>query len=166
MNRNEMKKAEEPLMGEFAQVEMDPVLKQALGDFKASVHAWSEAEFARPRTVHAEAHGLKRVALGWSLAGVLLAGGVTGVVMFSHHGHQDPAVATVQGTQSPRQQAADAGQPATVQEAAHPVSATAAARQESQDEELLASVDSAVSRTVPSAMDPLVDLGTESGTGK
>jgi hypothetical protein len=164
MNRNEMKKAEEPRMDEFEELEMDPVLKQALGDFKASVHAWSEAEFARPRAAHAAAHGLRRWALGWSVAGVLLAGGVSGVVMLGHGGHQGPAVATVHPAQ-PAQRVTEPVQPMATQDAS-PTAGVQVATPESQDEELMASVDSAVSRTVPSAMDPLVDLGTESGTGK
>ncbi|MDR3741004.1 MAG: hypothetical protein P4L40_18460 [Terracidiphilus sp.] len=165
MNRNEMKKAEEPLLDEFVKAELDPVLKQALGEFKASVHAWSEAEFARPRTVHAEAHGLRRVALGWSIAGVLLAGGVSGVVMAGHHDRQSPTVATVHEAPRTQQRAAEPVQRASVnedgQQAVNPKAAPVA-----QEEELLASVDSAVSRTVPSAMEPLVDMGTESGTNK
>ncbi|HWT66784.1 MAG TPA: hypothetical protein VN151_11775 [Terracidiphilus sp.] len=164
MNRNEMKKAEEPRMHEFEELEMDPELKQALGDFKASVHAWSEAEFARPRAAHASAHGLRRWALGWSVAGVLLASGVSGVVMLGHGGHQGPAVATVHPAQ-PAQRSTEPVQPVATQDAA-PTASVTATTPESQDEELMASVDSAVSRTVPSAMDPLVDLGTESGTGK
>lgn len=163
MNRNEIKKAEEPRMDELEKLEMDPVLKQALGDFKASVHAWSEAEFARLRTAHATAHGLRRWALGWSLAGVLLAGGVTGVVMLGHQGHQ--GLATANGAQSPTKRTPEPVQKTATQEAAHAVSTQAAVQLDPQEEELMASVDSAVSRTVPSAMDPLVDLGTESGTG-
>ena len=166
MNRNEMKKAEEPLMDELEKLEMDPVLKQALGDFKASVHVWSEAEFVRPRAAHPATHGLRRWALGWSLAGVLLAGGVSGVVIVGHHWRQDPPVATVHGVQQPVQPTTLQTQPMVASAGGQVTGKGASVKQESQDEELLASVDSAVSRTVPSAMDPLVDLGTESGTGK
>ena len=166
MNRNEIKKAEEPRMDELEKLELDPVLKQAFGDFKASVHAWSEAEFARPRAAHAKAHGLRRWALGWSVAGLLLAGGVSGVVMLGHRGHQGPATATVNGAQSPAQRTPEPLQKTVTQEGARTASASAAAQVDPQEEELMASVDSAVSRTIPSAMDPLVDLGTESGTGK
>ena len=40
------KRAEEPADLEA----LDPALKQALGDFKASVRGWSDAAYNRPRT--------------------------------------------------------------------------------------------------------------------
>lgn len=166
MNLNEMKRAEESLMNEFEQAELEPALKQALGEFKESVHAWSEAEFARPRTVHVEAHGLRRVALGWSIAGLLLASGVSGVVLFGHHGPQSPAVAAVHEAPRTPERAAEPAQPRQVQEERPQAGMPKTAKEAVQEEELLASVDSAVSRTVPSAMDPLADMGSESSTGK
>jgi hypothetical protein len=150
---------------------MDPVLKQALGEFRASVQAWSEAELARPRAVHAAEHKVGRVALGWGMAGVLLAGGLSAGVMVAHRHPQTEAGAPVQVVVHPQAQAAAAGpvtEPGAVQgqEKKPETAAVKTMARAEQDEPLLASVDSAVSRTVPSAMEPLVALANESGAGK
>jgi len=53
---------------------LDPVLQQTLRDFRASVHAWSEAVYQSPRNVHeVVVHRTWRLAAGWALALVLLA---------------------------------------------------------------------------------------------
>lgn len=157
------KKAEEPGLEEL---EQDPVLKQALGEFRASVQAWSEAELTRPRAMHAAERRLGRVALGWGMAGVLLAGGLSAGVMVAHHRQQAAENATVRVVVHPQAQAAAPALKTAVQEDEHAAVAHDAVPKEQQEEPLLASVDSAVSRTVPSAMDPLVELANESGTGK
>lgn len=160
------KKAGEPQMEG-----MDAELKQALGDFKASVHAWSDAEFAKPRAVHASAthHGLK-LALGWSLAGVLLAAGSTGVVYMAYDRQPDHEAANQQkaapmpaapAQQMPAQQAAHVPDEARKHEmAVHRASVQVP------QEDLLASVDTAVSRTVPRAMEPLMYMSNDTGTDK
>jgi hypothetical protein len=168
MNRR-TKKAGEPQMVELEG--MNAELKQALGDFKASVHAWSDAEFAKPRAVHASAthHGLK-LALGWSLAGVLLAAGTTGAVYMAYDRQPDHEVANEQkaaqrhGTpaqQMPVRQAAQV--PDEVQQR-EPT--TRRVSVQAPDEDLLASVDTAVSRTVPRAMEPLVYMSNDTGTDR
>ena len=45
----------------------DPVLAQALKHFKASVDAWSEAAYSRPRAVVRTARHSSRRAAGWAL---------------------------------------------------------------------------------------------------
>lgn len=156
------KKAAEPSAEELEA--MDPVLQQALGEFRASVQAWSEAELARPRAVHAAGHRLGRLALGWSLAGVLLAGGVSAGVMVAHQRQQSAANRPVEVVVHPQAQAATpAGTKVVGLKDERTAGVEEAAVQARQDEPVLANVDSAVSRTVPSAMDPLVDLGNESG---
>jgi hypothetical protein len=145
---------------------MDPVLKQALGEFRESVHAWSEAELARPRTVHVAEHRVGRVALGWGMAGVLLAGGLSAGVMLTHQRQQAAANAPVQVVVHPQEQTAAVTEPAAAKADEPRVAATGAVTPTEQEEPLLVSVDSAVSRTVPSAMDPLVELSNENGTGK
>jgi hypothetical protein len=137
-------RAEEPVKME----ELDPAMKQALGDFKASVHAWSDAAHNRPRTMHEVV--LRRswhLAAGWSLAAVLVAGTISGG-FYEHHRH-------VVAAQLAAQRAAE-------QERAE--AARRALEQAQKDEELLASVDKAVSREVPSAMEPLAQLAAESET--
>ncbi len=155
------KKAVEP--SPEAMEATDPMLRQALGEFRASVNAWSEVELSRPRTVHAAEHGMGRVALGWGVAGVLVAGGLSGAVAVAHYRQQPVSTAAVQVVVHPHAQGAEPAQP----KAAEPEEPRATQTHTAgQDEPLLASVDSAVSRTVPSAMDPLVELENESGTGK
>ena len=73
---------------------LDPALKQALGDFKASVHAWSESEFNRARTAHVTViRRTWRMAAGWAMASVLLLGSASGGV-YEFHKHQVEAQAT------------------------------------------------------------------------
>jgi len=143
------KRDKEPAHEGFEQMEaLDPVLKQALSEFKASVHAWSDAEFHRPRTAtNTVAHRTWRLAAGWSLAVILLAGtGSTGV--YEHHQRQVAAQAAA----------------AREAERQREMAAEKARQQEQWEEEMLASVDTAVSRAVPSAMDPLVQVADESET--
>ncbi|HUX28936.1 MAG TPA: hypothetical protein VMV39_09110 [Terracidiphilus sp.] len=122
---------------------LDPALKQALGDFKSSVHAWSEAVYSQPRTVHLSvAHRTWRLAAGWAIAGVLLAGAVSGGV-YEHHQRQEQARIAAREAAQQRQLAAQRARA---------------------EEDLLAKVDSDVSREVPSALEPLAQLMTEDAT--
>lgn len=158
------KRAAEPRVDEFEM--LDAELKQTLGDFKSSVHAWSEAEFLRPRTEHATvSHRGLKLALGWSLAGMLLAAGMTGVVYRAYERQPDRQAAitpkTVPAQATPQQKAAPEPDEARKRE---PIARRAASQ--APEEDLLASVDSAVSRTVPSAMDPLLYMSEDNGTIK
>ena len=83
-----------------------------------------------------------RVAAGWALGCVLAAGSVTGGIYEQHHRQE---VARSGGGRGGR--AAEAG--------------GRAARRLKEDEDLLAKVDSDVSREVPSAMEPLAQLMAE-----
>jgi hypothetical protein len=124
--------------------ELDPALKQALGDFKASVHAWSDAAYRGPRQVPLGAVRRSwKLAAGWGFAVVLLAGGVSGGV-FVHHKNVLRAQLAAQRAAEQQKQAAQR------------------AEQEAQlEEDMLASVDTAVSREVPRAMEPLAQLSEE-----
>lgn len=140
------KRAEEPVIEDFEQMEaLDPALRQALSEFKACVHAWSDAEFHRPHTVRSTvAQRTWRLAAGWSLAAVLLAGtGSAGV--YEYHQRQVAAqAAAAREAERQREMAAEK------------------AREQAQwEDEMLASVDTAVSRAVPSAMEPLVQVADE-----
>jgi hypothetical protein len=120
----------------------EEALQQALAGFRASVHAWSEAAYARPRTLPAAARfRIWRLALGWSLGCVLLAGAVSGGIVEHRHKVEAARIAAAQAAERQR---------------------LATERQAREDEdELLAKVDSDVSQSVPSAMEPLAQLMAE-----
>ncbi len=134
-------RAPEPTLMEIA--ELDPVMKQALGDFKASVHAWSDAALSRPRTVREViVHRTWRLAAGWGLAAALLLGSVSGG-LYEHH-----------------RRAVEAQAAARLAEQQHEL-AVQQARQRAEDDILL-SLDSDIAREVPSAMEPLAAMTEDS----
>jgi hypothetical protein len=117
-------------------------LEQVLAHFRQSVHAWSEAELSRPRTLAPAApHRSWRIASAWALGCVLAAGSLAGGLYDRHH----------------RQElAAAAAREARAQQQAAEQQLQAAARQ--QDAKLFADMDRDVSQEVPSAMEPLAQL--------
>ena len=122
----------------------DLALEQALKDFRMSVCAWSEAAYSRPRTTAQVVQRRSwRLAAGWALGLALAAGGVSGAVFERHHGQQVARAASQQRLVQERQRLVREQQ----------------AREEETD--LLAKVDSDVSRAVPSAMEPLAQLMAE-----
>ncbi len=123
------------------------MLKQALGEFKASVHAWSAAEMSRERSArNVVVHRTWRLAAGWSLAIVVLVGTASGGVYEMHQRELQAQAAAVREAEHQRQLAAQKAQ-----------------EEAQQEEDMLASVDTDVSREVPSAMDPLAQLSAEDG---
>lgn len=120
----------------------EPELAQALGDFRLSVHAWSEAALSRPRSSVALGVARRnwRLAAGWALCFALTVSGLSGGV-YEHHQRQQLALAA----------AARAAEQQRV----------AAEERAREEEDLLAKVDSDVSREVPSAMEPLAQLMAE-----
>ena len=123
----------------------DPVLKAVLDDFRLSVHAWSGAEFSRPRTLPATSpsHKKWRLAAAWAMGCVLLAGGVSGGVYERHHRQEMARIAAAQQAEQKR---------------------LLAEEQAREEDDLLAKVDSDLSREVPSAMEPLTQLMAEDET--
>jgi hypothetical protein len=123
--------------------DLDETLTQALVDFKLSVHAWSDAELSRPRMF---AQGVRRrswrLAAGVALGCTLVVGGVSGGVYERHQ----------------RQEAARVAAEAQAAEQQRLVAAEKARQDE---EDLLAKVDSDVSREAPSALEPLAQLMAE-----
>jgi hypothetical protein len=118
--------------------DLDADLEQALSNFRLSVHAWSDAELSRPRTIAAASpRGAWRTATAWALGCVLVAGGLSGAVYERQHR---------------RELALIAAQRAAAQQK------LMAAQKAKEDEDLLAHVDSDVSRDVPAAMEPLAQL--------
>jgi hypothetical protein len=117
-------------------------LHEAVSNFCLSVHGWSEAALSRPRTAVEPVvrRRIWRLAAGWALGCVLVAGGVSGGV-YEHLQRQQ--LARIAAARVAEQQRLAAQQ-----------------RVRQEDEELLAKVDSDVSREVPSAMEPLAQLMT------
>jgi hypothetical protein len=120
----------------------DAAVELALRNFRSSVHAWSEAAYGQARPVTVVRHASWRLAAGWALGCALAAGSVAGGVYERHHRQEMARIAA-------------AAQAASQQKLA----AEKRARQE--DEDLLAKVDSDVSREVPSAMEPLAQMMNE-----
>ena len=127
--------------------EMTPELDLALREFRLSVHAWSEATYSRPRTAVSAGRRKQvwRLAAGWALGCVLVAGGASAGVWQHQQREMKSAAARVAERQRLVAQLREQQ-----------------ARQE--DEDLLAKVDSDVSREVPVAMEPLAQLMVEEET--
>jgi uncharacterized protein HemX len=115
----------------------DPVMHSALKDFRASVHAWSDAAYHRPRPVLAPAPKTVagRRAAAWVLT-LVLSVGFVGTAGYEHH-RQGVIAQQKQHEQEMERQRVLAEQRAR------------------ETEELMANVDSDVSRQVPAAMEPL-----------
>ncbi len=144
MTLNSEDRAREPEASE----ELDPVLRQALGDFKESVHAWSDAVYAQPRPVRSSVTSRSwRLAANWSLAAVLIAGATSGGVYVHHERVVADRLAAQRAAEQQRQEAIARAQ-----------------KQAQEEEEMLASVDTAISREVPAAMEPLAQLSEESAS--
>ena len=126
---------------------IDAELQQALASFKASMHAWSEAAYSRPRTVAPTVRQRGwRLAAGWALGCVLVAGSVSGGLVQRHHRVEAARVAAEQRAAEQQRQLLEQRAQARISDA------------KITDEVLLAGVDSDVSRQVPSAMEPLAQM--------
>lgn len=127
----------------------DPVLETALRNFRQSVHAWSDAEFNRPRTIAVSSS--RSVARPWALVscamGLVMAAGLAGSGVYEHHRQAELArqeQARVAAEQKAEQQR------------------EMAAKRANEAEELLANVNRDISREVPSALEPLAQLMDDS----
>jgi hypothetical protein len=126
----------------------DLELKEALKDFRSSVHAWSDAAYSRPRSAARPARRRSwRLAASWAMGCLLVAGSVSGGLFERQHRMELARIAS-------EQRAAEQEKLLRDQEARAKVT----------DEDLLADVDSAVSRQVPNAMEPLAQMMTEDET--
>jgi len=148
----------------------DPMVKGVLENFKASVDAWSDAAYRRPRTVVKAARHNLRLAATWALGCMLAAGSLAGG-LYERHRRQE--LARVEASKA----AVKAAEQKAAQEHASPekavnVKATAVTKRQptavkkaaNENEDLLASVDSDVSRQVPAAMEPLAQMMVDNGT--
>ena len=144
----------------------DRELKQALSHFKTSMDTWRDAAMSRPRMVANPSvrHSWRRVA-SWAM-GCLLA--VCSLAVGVHAIYHEQQMAKLSAQKTAQQAAVE--QAASGQETALPASAQAAETApgsetktvkddaSAQDKDLLASVDRALSRTVPKAMEPLAQF--------
>jgi hypothetical protein len=143
---NEAAKTARQQAGVENELVLDAELAQTLSNFKASMHAWSEAAYSRPRTVAPTVRQRGwRLAAGWALGCVLIAGSVSGGLVERHHRIESARIASEQQAAVQRQLEEEQAQ-ARVSNA------------KITDEVLLAGVDSDVSRQVPSAMEPLAQM--------
>ena len=116
----------------------DAELERVLRDFRSSVHAWSEAELSRPRSVAAAIrHRSWRLAAGWALGCALIVGGVSGAMYERRHQQELARITAQREAEHERQMAAEKAKNA---------------------EEELARIDKEVSRDAPTAMEPLAQL--------
>jgi hypothetical protein len=162
--------AEAEGQNERLDVEMDAELNEVLGNFRACIHGWSEAAYHRPRKAIAAAprHRVWRLAAGWALGCVLVAGAVTAGIYMGGQEHQHRQEVARLDQQVSQMAAARASQVAeqqrlTITKPAQVVEELTAKENKEESlakEELLAKVDSAVSQQVPSAMEPLAQLMT------
>jgi hypothetical protein len=127
--------------------EDDPAVAQALRNFKASVDAWSEAEMGRPRTAVSVVQRNWRLAAAWALGCVLAAGSVSGALYERQHRQELARIAASKAAAEKAAQERLAAQ----QEVASRTGNNA-------DQDLLATVDSDISRAVPAAMEPLAQM--------
>lgn len=118
-------------------LDLDPEFARTLQNFGSCVRAWSDAELTRPRTLAPVRRRLWRLAVGWAMAAVVTVGAVSGGVVYQTHQRQQAALAA-------------AAQAAERQRLA--------AQKAQEEENLLAMVDSDVSRQAPRAMEPLAQL--------
>lgn len=148
--------------------QMEPELEAALRNFRASVQAWSEAEYSRPRTAMlAQQHASWRLALGWALGCVLAAGSLAGGLYARRHQQQLAAQAAALQAAHQRQLAAERPQAEQKQQTRENVQARPKNDDASTDDSLMATVDTDVSREVPEAMEPLAQMmdGSTGSTG-
>jgi hypothetical protein len=131
--------------GHTAEPEFDADLARTLDDFKASVHAWSDRAASRPRAIHpAIVHRTWRLAAGWAMASLLIAGAGSALI-YEHHERVDQAriAAEAHAAEQQRQLAAQRAQ---------------------SEQDLMYKVNTDVSREVPDAMEPLAALMSDDTT--
>jgi hypothetical protein len=126
---------------------LEPELHEALGNFKLSVEAWSEAMMSRPREAKAPARTNWSAVTKWALGCAVFAGTVSGGVYQNH-----------------RQQEAQRIEAARIAEQQEHREMAAVQVAKENEEDLMADVDSDVARQVPSALEPLATLMTEDDT--
>lgn len=121
---------------------LEPELRDALGDFKASADAWSEAMMSRPREVKTPARTNWGLVTKWALGCVVFAGTVSGGVYENHRQQEAARVESARIAEQQRQ---------------------FDAQRAKDEEDLMAKVDSDIAREVPSALEPMASLMEDTG---
>lgn len=121
----------------------DEEMLRSLRDFRASVHAWSEGEFSRPRrAVSPEHRSAWRRSVIWAMS-LVMAAGVAGTGVYEHHQRAEMAGRIQMQRETEQKRQLDA-------------------QKAKEAEEDLAKIDTDISREVPSAMEPLAQLMDDS----
>jgi hypothetical protein len=142
----------------------DPMVTGALENFKASVDAWSDAAYSRPRTVVKMAQHNWRLAATWALGCMLAAGSLAGGLYERHHRQELARIAAMKAAEQKAAQVHSAPEKPVKAATVTKRQPTAVKKAANENEDLLASVDSDVSRQVPAAMEPLAQMMVDSGT--
>ena len=137
----------------------DPIVVEALKHFKSSVDAWSEAAYTRPRTIAATTRVYWRMAATWALGCLLAAGSLAGTLYERHVRQESARIAVIKAAE----QKAAFERKAAEQHVAAATVPVVARNAADEDENLLATVDSDVSRQVPAAMEPLAQMMDTNG---
>jgi hypothetical protein len=121
-------------------LELEPDLREALGNFKSSVDAWSGALISRPREVKAPVRTNWGLVSKWTFGCLVFVGTVSGGVY-----------------ENQRQQQAARAEASRIAEQQREL----AAQRANEEVDLMAKVDSDIAREVPSALEPLASLMEE-----
>ncbi len=162
----------------------DAELEQAIGYFRQSVTAWSEAEAGRTRAVPQPKSNRFPVWLTWSMAGAVAAACAVWVLMLAggqhagRHGAMQAAIApkaampasaaTPAQEMAPAAASLDGTQTAAVAteglrpDAAEAGRVQASSRREDEDEQLLAGIDSDIAQGTPRALAPMAGWMSDS----
>ena len=122
--------------------QLEPELREALGNFKTSVEAWSDAMMSRPREAKPAVRTNWGLVTKWALGCAVFAGTVSGGV---YQNYRQQEVAKIEAARAAEQQRELMAQKAKEQSA----------------EDLMAKVDSDIERQVPRALEPLASLMNE-----
>lgn len=124
----------------------DERLERALGEFRQSVCAWSEAAMPQAMAAHAPRRAASwQRTLAWALGVVLTAGGASGAIYERHH--QQVLRELAQQRELQRQR-------------------VLAAERAKEMDDLLAKVDQDISQEVPDALEPLAQMMADDGGSK
>jgi hypothetical protein len=126
-------------------LELEPELREAIDNFKSSVDAWSEAMASRPREAKSPARANWGLITKWALGCAVFIGTVSGGI---YQNHREQVAAKIEAARVAEHQR------------------ELVARREQDDADLMAKVDTDISRAVPSALEPMASLMDENqGTG-
>lgn len=149
----------------------DPALAETLRHFKQSVDAWSNAAYGRTRSAEPRVGYRWRLAASWALGAALAFGCFAGAAYEYFHSQQlNTSAALKSAEQKAAQQRLSRVEKLAAEEhaierqvAADKANAAPTAAPEN-NQSLMATLDSDVSREVPAAMEPLAQLMDSTGT--